>query len=284
MNGQKHALVLFTKAPLPGLTKTRLIKEQGGILTPQEAAGLYRATMLDVAEVGFRALVECSEAMKAENESEPNSYDFVVSCPSESERSHLQAIFAEAGTWPAPIDFIIDQGMNFDEHFNDAYRQLFNRGYQSVVAIGGDLPTIRPDQIQRAFQWLAYLGSFSEKGGLVMAPCQDCGVSLVGLTREARMDFTGVFYNPDGVPALDGIVAIAEAWDIPTAMIEPVGDVDYPEDLAHVFSMIRAMAYASHFQPGIMLPKRTLAWVEQTGLVVVTPPNKNHDPREHIDD
>lgn len=283
MNGQKHALVLFSKAPLPGLTKTRLLKEKGGILTPKEAADFYQATMLDVAEVGFRALAQCSEPVKSEEENEPDSYDFVVSCSPESESPLMQSIFAEGGPWPAPIHFIVDRGTNFDEHFNDAYRQLFDRGYQSVVAIGGDMPTMRPDQIQRAFQWLAYLGALSDRGGLVIAPCQECGVSLVGLTRDAPMDFTGVFYNLDGVPALDGIMATAEARDIPTAMLEPVGDIDSPEDLAHAFSMIRAMAYTCQFQPETLVPKRTLAWIEQAGLVVVTPPDKNHDPREHID-
>ena len=283
MNGQKHALVLFSKAPLPGLTKTRLLKEKGGILTPKEAADFYQATMLDVAEVGFRALAQCSEPVKTEEGNEPDSYDFVVSCSPESESPLMQSIFAEGGPWPAPIHFIVDRGTNFDEHFNDAYRQLFDRGYQSVVAIGGDMPTMRPDQIQRAFQWLAYLGALSDRGGLVIAPCQECGVSLVGLTRDAPMDFTGVFYNLDGVPALDGIMATAEARDIPTAMLEPVGDIDSPEDLAHAFSMIRAMAYTCQFQPETLVPKRTLAWIEQAGLVVVTPPDKNHDPREHID-
>ena len=43
MNIHKHALLLFSKVPEPGKTKTRLTTEHNGLLTPEEAAELYRA-------------------------------------------------------------------------------------------------------------------------------------------------------------------------------------------------------------------------------------------------
>ncbi|WP_303720131.1 hypothetical protein [Malonomonas rubra] len=61
MSNMKNALIFFTKVPTPGLTKTRLTTEHGGIFTPEEAAELYRAVMLDTAEVGFRALEQGRE-------------------------------------------------------------------------------------------------------------------------------------------------------------------------------------------------------------------------------
>ena len=60
MERKKHALVIFTKFPEPGVTKTRLIEENGGQLTPQEAADLYKAMVLDTANVGSCALDDCS--------------------------------------------------------------------------------------------------------------------------------------------------------------------------------------------------------------------------------
>lgn len=59
MKKQKHALVLFTKYPEPGLTKTRLMEENGGNLTAQEAADLYRAMCLDTATVALSAVERC---------------------------------------------------------------------------------------------------------------------------------------------------------------------------------------------------------------------------------
>jgi len=41
MTEKRHALVLFTKYPKAGVTKTRLMQENGGTLTADEAADLY---------------------------------------------------------------------------------------------------------------------------------------------------------------------------------------------------------------------------------------------------
>jgi len=105
----------------------------------------------------------------------------------------------------------------------------------------------------------------------------------VGLTEKTPMDFDGVFYNPDGTPALDAITALSEARGIPAAGLDPVSDIDNAEDLAHALSLARSHAYVGRFQPEVMAPKRFLAWAEKTGITVNTPPNFDHDPREEID-
>ena len=72
LRAQKHAFMFFTKAPTPGLTKTRLTSAKGGFLTPQEATNLYTAVMLDVAEIGHAALEQLNATAKGDR------YDFVV--------------------------------------------------------------------------------------------------------------------------------------------------------------------------------------------------------------
>jgi glycosyltransferase A (GT-A) superfamily protein (DUF2064 family) len=273
MNIKKHALSLFTKLPQPGITKTRLTKKYGGSLTEQEASDLYQAMMLDVATVCFKALEMCRQTATASNSTD--NYDFFVSCTPESKKPELQAIFEAEISDADNIHYIIDRGRNFDEHFNDHYRQLFDQGYYSVVCIGGDLPVISPEFIHRAFQWLFYLDAKSDKGAMVLAPCQAAGVSLVGLTADAPMDFTGVFYNMQGTTALEATTNIATERQIPMALLEPLSDVDNQEDLAHVIAVINAMAYASYFQPDIYVPMRTMSWVQQIGLMVLTPPEKD---------
>jgi uncharacterized protein len=284
MSGKKHAYLLFTKAPAPGLTKTRLTVARGGIFTPEEAADLYQAMLLDVADIGFQALGELNELARSNaNGSAPDQYHFVVSCSPEAGRKQLEELFAQAGPWPAPITFITDHGKTFDEHFDDAFHQLFDMGYHAVVSIGGDLPTMPPNHIVQAFQWLDYYDSFSERGGFVQAPCQECGVSLVGYTVETPMDSTGVFYNMDGVPALDAYIRKAGQHGVPVASLPPVADVDDSRDLAHNISLLRAIAYSNPCQPGLFLAKRTLAWVDRARITISTPPNLEHDPRERID-
>lgn len=277
MSIKKHALVLFTKYPEPGVTKTRLTEENGGNFTVVEAAELYRAMMLDTADVAVYALAKCRK-----NGAEGGDFAFWVSSSPQAHMPKMQEMFGRALP-NASIQYLVDRGRNFDEHFNSCYQQLFEMGYYSVICIGGDLPGITPDLICRAFDHLIRLGYDSQKGAMVLAPCQAGGVSLVGITRETQIDFSGAFYNPDGITTLDAIVKIASDKDIPLALFEALSDVDYGDDLGHMISIINAMDYASRYQKDILVPQRTLKWIRDTGLVASSPPNMLSDPRELID-
>ncbi len=284
MSGRKNAILLFTKAPSPGVTKTRLTEARGGILTPFESAEFYQAMLLDVTEMCFQALAELNQQAQAgTNDGAADVYDLVVSCSPEADLQNLQVLFANHGPWPASMTYITDRGKTFDEHFDDAFQQLFERGYHAVVSIGGDLPTMPVNHLVQAFQWLDYFDSFSDRGGFVQAPCQECGVSLVGYTAGTPMDSVGVFYNLHGVPALDAYVAKAEEKGVPFASLTPVADVDTVGDLAHSISLLKSLAYSANFQPGTFLARRTLDWINKTGIVISTPPNMEHDPREAVD-
>jgi glycosyltransferase A (GT-A) superfamily protein (DUF2064 family) len=282
MNGSRNALVLFTKAPTPGVTKTRLTTARGGILTPEEAAALYQATLLDVADTAHAALENCRRDATPADGQPTTAFDFVISAANGSDRDRLQALFSGRETQVRPDRYIVDRGSTFDEHFNDAFQQLLADGYHAVVAIGGDLPALRPYHIRSAYEWLDYLER-GGRGALVLAPCQDCGVSIVGVTAGTPIDFSGVFYNFAGVSALDQITMLCAQANIPLAMLDQISDVDTVGDLAHTVTLLRCLAYAVGSQPDVVLPARTLAWVQQTGIVVSTPPNVNHDPREAVD-
>lgn len=277
MKIKKHALVLFSKYPEPGVTKTRLMEENGGSLTAREAADFYKAMVLDTAAVGCHALKACrGNGVDA-------SFDFVVSTSPATQLPGIRAMFEEALPGEE-VHYMVDRGENFDEHFNDCYQQLFKKGYDSVVCIGGDMPAMTPDLVERAFKWLVNLEKDSTAGAMVLAPCQAGGVSLVGVTQTANMDFRGVFYNTGGVSALDALIHIARQKNIPTALFEALSDVDLMEDLAHMITVVNAMAYAAKFQPDLLVPERTLAFIRQVGLIANTPPNAAHDPRTAIDD
>ncbi|MBI5594307.1 MAG: DUF2064 domain-containing protein [Deltaproteobacteria bacterium] len=276
MNTRKHALVLFTKNPEPGLTKTRLMEENGGNLTAVEAAALYKAMVLDTASVAIHALNNCLH-----DDCQGNAFRFCISSPAEG-LPLVQEMFKAAFPFEE-IEFIADKGRNFDEHFDSCYRQLFDRGYHAVVCIGGDLPGITPDLVCRAFHSLFRLEEHSDCGAMALAPCQAGGVSLVGITRETPIVFEGVFYNPQGITALDALIDIASQKDIPVALFEALSDVDYGEDLGHMISVLNAMAYASRFDDGILVPARTLDFIRSTGLAAISQPNESKDPRELID-
>ena len=278
MTTRKNALIFFTKVPAPGMTKTRLTKEAGGIFTPEEAAEFYLAVMLDTAEVGFRALELLQQSAAGEEE-----YTFFVCAAPVDDHPRLQEIFSDLGERGVPTHYIADEGGNFNEHFNDAFQQVFAKGFDAAVAIGGDQPQMSTTNIISAFQWLRKFSASHAESGLVHCPCQACGVSLIGLNSKTPMDFAGVFYNANGVSALDAIINICVAKEIPVAALETVADIDNVEDLAHALSLAHSQEYTSRFQEGVVVPQRFLAWAAENGLSVCTPPNEDHDPRELLD-
>ncbi|MBQ9042607.1 MAG: DUF2064 domain-containing protein [Eggerthellaceae bacterium] len=285
MAEKKHALLIFTKPPLPGIVKTRMTTEYGGFLTMEQAAGFYRNCFYDVCEMGMHALIELqqkNERMRAEDPTvDKITYDFFCSSTPADSLEKMKEVFDTVGTWPMEVNFIVDAGSSFDEHFNDACQQLFDRGYESFVAIGGDVPTMPKSHIKQAFQWLDYFQAIG-KPGFAYAPCQECGTSLVGYSYNTPIDHTGVYYNMDGRPALDGYLEKIEEGDIPSAYFDPVADIDEVTDLAHAVSCMKSIAEAAKYQD-LFVPRRTLGWVEFMGIKVSTPPNDNHDPRDYLD-
>lgn len=277
MKRMRHAAVLFTKYPQPGVTKTRLMEENGGGLTGEMAADLYRAMVLDTAAVTLHALDQCRRRHEATAD-----FDLYVSTSPEADVPKVNALFSKE--FPGRrIEYVCDRGRNFDEHFKDSFAQLFALGHDSVVCVGGDLPSITPDLLVRSFEWLIAQGARSSTGAMVLAPCQAAGVSLVGVTRSAGADFGGVFYNTEGLSALDALIRIARDKAIPTALDEALFDVDLMEDLGHMIAVLNAAEYASLFQPELLVASRTLRVIRAWGLSTTTPANTAHDPRGRHD-
>ncbi|MDR1714093.1 MAG: DUF2064 domain-containing protein [Coriobacteriales bacterium] len=290
----RRALLLFCKPPVPGMVKTRLTKERGGNLTAEQAADFFRCSLLDVTDLGLLALddLESSDALswigaEATADTPKKSYDFFISSTAPESLQLLQEMYA-ADWGDAPptrqLNYIVDRGTSFDEHFDDAFNQIFERGYEQVVAIGGDMPLLPREHIPEAFGWLDYLSDLSADGSaLVLAPCQQSGVSLVGLTRTTPINSTGVYYNRSGLPVLDAYTAKLQEVDVPSAFLAPVSDVDGDEDLAHAISCLNAIAEAQRYQPRIYLAVRTLDWIDRMNLKASAPPNDEHDPRQYLD-
>jgi glycosyltransferase A (GT-A) superfamily protein (DUF2064 family) len=276
---KRNALLLFCKPPVPGQVKTRLTKERGGNLTPEQAAEFFRCSLLDIIDLGQLCLADLQEAAGG-----AAAFDLVISTTSEASITALKEVLAADDAEERQLSFIVDKGASFDEHFDDAFAQLFAAGYSQVVAIGGDMPALPYTHITDAFNWLERLSAFSEAGhAFVMAPCQQSGVSLVGQTAGTPIDSQGVYYNLNGLPALDAYAQKLDALDIPCAYLAPVSDVDEDHDLAHCISCLNAIAQAHLWQEALYLPCRVLEWIDAMGLKASAPPNENHDQRHMID-
>lgn len=282
----RNALLLFSKPPLPGLVKTRLTTEFGGLFDAEQAAQFFRVCLYDVTESAMTALQILQQQADAAREADPDAphitYDFFVSTTPAENVEKMRECYDKIGPWPMEINYLTDSGATFDDHFDDAFQQIFALGYDNIVSIGADIPTMPRSHVNQAFEWLNYF-QLSGTPGFVQAPCQECGTSLVGFNRDTPIDHQGIYYNMDGRPALDGYVEKLKAQDIPCAYFSPVADIDEVTDLAHAISCMRAMKQAGKFQPDIYVPRRVLGWVDMMGITVSTPPNDNHDPRQYFD-
>ncbi len=286
MAERKQALLVFSKPPIPGMVKTRLTQKRGGFMTDEQAAEFFKLCLYDVCELSMHALIEMQRENDALVAADPSadkiSYDFFVSTTPAENLELMRQTFDAIGPWPMEIHYMTDAGPTFDDHFDDAIAQIFAQGYEHIVAISGDIPTLPKSHLKQAFQWLDYFHA-TGKPGFVMAPCQECGTSLIGQSFDTPIDNQGVYYNMDGVPALDGYMAKIEEKDIPVAYFSPVADIDEATDLAHAISCMKAIRKAAEMQQDLFVPNRVLLWCDMMGIQVSTPPNEEHDPRQYID-
>lgn len=285
---KKYAILIFSKPPIPGLVKTRLTIERGGAFTPEQAAQFFKRSLWDVTELACWCMDDLDDLNKREREANPGApereYDLFISTTPEKNVQLMKDTIYEIGEWPREIHFMADRGKTFDDHFDMAFKEIFDQGYEAIVSIGADIPTLPRTHVVQAFQWLDYFSEVLGTPGFVQAPCQECGTSLVGFNFDTPINHQGIYYNMDGRPALDGYREKLQEGDIPNAYLTPVADVDEMEDLAHALSCARALQCAQKFQTDIYVPRRVLEWADFLGIKSVSPPNDNHDPRQYMDD
>ena len=140
-----------------------------------------------------------------------------------------------------------------------------------------------PHEIVASFNWLDYLAAEHDGLGMIIAPCQESGTSVVGRTRKTPVPAEGVFYNPHGRTVVEGYLGFLREHEVPFAFLDAVSDVDTGADLAHLVTCLDAMAEAYKYQPGMYLPRRVLAWLDSALVRAVSLPDDEFDPRSHID-
>ncbi|HHV63704.1 MAG TPA: DUF2064 domain-containing protein [Peptococcaceae bacterium] len=267
----KKAVVVFTKVPKVGEVKTRLTEARGGILTPEEANAFYEASLLDVIDV-------CLSVGKV---------DVWICYNHDGDRTYLQSLLAEINKPQGIAGIFSDQGGSFDDCMQYASDFLLrpgkeNRLADAVVIIGGDIPTLQPVILLDALEKLETLSSTeagqkaalfntSREGSpigacIVEGACQEGGFSLIGLTCTTPFNFQKVFYNMDGITALDMLVDKAEAENIPFGRVEMIPDVDIPVDLASLMPVLRALEISAKHDKSIFVPQRTIAFLREIGL------------------
>ena len=196
----KSALIVFAKRPEPGAVKTRLT----ALLTPEEAARLYEAFLRD-ALLQYRVLdvaVRLYFGPPAEEVSE--------------------------GLVPDDVSVHLQQGPGLGARMKVAFVESFAAGYERLVIIGTDHPTLPSAFIAQAFEALAQPQSIS------IGPSDDGGFYLLGMNDFYPELFHDMRYSHDDVfeQTLERI-----AWTgAHLAVLPPWYDVDTPDALRRLAS------------------------------------------------
>jgi rSAM/selenodomain-associated transferase 1 len=146
----KRSLIVMGKAPEAGRTKTRLSPP----LTPEEAAGLYEAFLIDCVDLGFQLGWERVS---------------VVYPPTAGARTILRQVL------PRGTRLIAQHGSGLQAALSGAFEREISRGFDRVVLIGSDNPSLPTAIIEDA---AIRLGDYD----LVIGPSMDGGYYLIAMS------------------------------------------------------------------------------------------------------
>ncbi len=195
----KTLLIIFTRYPAPGTTKTRLIPSLG----KNGAAELHRRMTEHITE-------HCTSFAKRNN----------TSLQMHHEGGSKKAMQQWLGSHIFKTQVKGDLGIRM----SSAFQEAFNNGYCKVVIIGSDCPDLTPNILQSAYQKL-------DHADLVLGPAHDGGYYLIGLKEPRPFLFSKIPWGTNLV--LDKTLRIAEHYQLTISLLEQLNDIDRPEDLTH---------------------------------------------------
>ncbi|HEY9671278.1 MAG TPA: TIGR04282 family arsenosugar biosynthesis glycosyltransferase [Waterburya sp.] len=199
ISAEKECLIVFTRYPEPGKTKTRLIPALGA----EGAATLQRQmTEQKLAEVNkLQTFYPVSVEIHFTGGNEAVMQEWLG-----SNLIYRQQNEGDIGCRMAA-----------------AFEISFRAGMDRVVLIGIDCPDLNAQLMAEAFHAL-------HEHDLVLGPALDGGYYLIGLRRLIPQLFTGIRWSTAEV--LSQTLKIAQSLDLAVAKLPWLSDVDYPEDLS----------------------------------------------------
>ena len=148
----KKALIVFARTPEIGRVKTRLMRDLG----MEETLKLYKSFVSET--------FKTCDSLKVVDK-------FLGSFPT-ADAPFFRGLLKQHKFKGA----FNQSGADLGEKFINAFNDRFKEGYEKVVIIGSDSPTIPVEYIKKAFQEL-------DRHDVVFGPCTDGGYYLVGARR-----------------------------------------------------------------------------------------------------
>jgi rSAM/selenodomain-associated transferase 1 len=191
-------LIIFTRYPEPGKTKTRLIPVLGDIGAANLQKQMTEQTILQVKEL--QKLTKLSVEIRFTGGNLEKMRNWLG--------NDLLYQFQGEG----------DLGQRMERSLVNA----FNQTAKQVIIIGTDCPDLNSQILLTAFEKLQVFN-------LVLGPAMDGGYYLIGLQKPAAELFTNIHWGTAEVFAKT--VEIAEKLNLSIGYLSSLADIDRPEDL-----------------------------------------------------
>lgn len=188
----KNGLIIFTRIPEAGKTKTRLQSK----LSKEECANLHKCFLKDIYDIFVNL----------------NDIDIIICHTEEGDLNILKNIFYKENL------YIKQYGNNLNEKMYNAIKEVLSLKYNKCVLIGTDIPEINKDDIISAFNLL-------KNNDFVFGASYDGGYYLVGMKEANDIIFKS------GSGNLKDIINIVEANNLKYGLTNKKHDIDEYEDL-----------------------------------------------------
>ncbi|MCI0419469.1 MAG: TIGR04282 family arsenosugar biosynthesis glycosyltransferase [Anaerolineae bacterium] len=191
MPQHKNALIVVAKQPAPGQTKTRLSPP----LTPEHASALYECFLLD-------ALDQMREVDKAQR---------VIAYLPLDARDYFHRFASD-------FELVPQNGHDLGSRLDHALTGCLSQGYERVVIMDSDSPTLPSAYLSQAFNALA------DGADVTLGPCDDGGYYLIGIKKPAPRLLREVQMSTPTVAA--DTIALAEKEGLRVSLLPTWYDVD----------------------------------------------------------
>jgi len=190
-------LIIFSKAPIPGQVKRRLIPALG----PDGAAKLHQEMLEQKLRLAHDEKIAPTE----------------IYCWPDKHHQHFQNIQTIY-----KMQLHSQQGSNLGERMADALERSINENSNAVL-IGTDCPPLNQAYLTQAFQ------TMRDGADAVIGPAKDGGYILIGLSRFDNAIFDDIAWGEQSV--FSQTSTKLKQLDFEWTALETLWDVDRPEDL-----------------------------------------------------
>ncbi len=196
------ALILFTRVPIAGKTKTRLMH----YLTGEECAKLHTCFIKDIYAKAKKIRADV----------------FVFYTPKD-EKNLLENILDSDAV------YLPQYGDDLGERMKNAIGVCLRLGYEKVILTGTDIPQIHPETLNNAFDAL-------DEKDIVIHPTFDGGYYLIGMKKEYESIWKIERYGMNTV--IYDTLQHMRSERLATAVGQMYYDVDDKDDLLHLYDDI----------------------------------------------